>query len=110
MNIQQLTSTPATGNAAPTSGASSAATPTVTSVANSSESAFLQLLVTELQSQDPTSPMDPTQMVGQMLSMNQLNELISINQTLQAVLGLTSGNSAPTTGAAPTTQSTTGAH
>lgn len=110
MNIQQLSSTPAASNTAPTSGAPSAATPTVNSAANSSESAFLQLLVTELQAQDPTSPMDPTQMVGQMLSMNQLNELISINQTLQAVLGLTSGNSANTTGAAPTAQSTTGAH
>ena len=44
---------------------------------------FLKLLVAQLKTQDPTSPMDPTQMVGQMLSMNQLNELIQIRQLIQ---------------------------
>jgi flagellar basal-body rod modification protein FlgD len=46
---------------------------------------FLKLLIAQLKTQDPTSPMDPTQMVGQMLSMNQLNELIQIRQLLQGV-------------------------
>src|SRR5678809_598685 len=45
---------------------------------------FLKLLVAQLKTQDPTSPMDPTQMVGQMLSMNQLNELIQIRHSPQA--------------------------
>ena len=52
-------------------------------LANSSSDLFLQLLVAQLKTQDPTSPMDPTQMVGQMLSMNQLNELIQIRQLMQ---------------------------
>jgi flagellar basal-body rod modification protein FlgD len=52
-------------------------------LANSSSDLFLQLLIAQLKTQDPTSPMDPTQMVGQMLSMNQLNELIQIRQLLQ---------------------------
>lgn len=43
---------------------------------------FLNLLVKELQNQDPDSPVDSTQMVGQMISLNQLDQLISINQTL----------------------------
>ena len=43
---------------------------------------FLNLLVTELQNQDPTSPVDPTQMVGQLVLLNQLDQLISINSTL----------------------------
>ena len=43
---------------------------------------FLNLLVKELQNQDPTAPMDSTAMVGQMISLNQLDQLISINQTL----------------------------
>ncbi len=43
---------------------------------------FLSLLVQELQNQDPTQPMDPTEMVGQMISLNQLDQLISINQAL----------------------------
>ena len=43
---------------------------------------FLNLLVKELQNQDPTAPMDSTAMVGQMISLNQLDQLISINQNL----------------------------
>jgi flagellar basal-body rod modification protein FlgD len=77
MNMNPVTPNAAAGNAAPT-------TATPTSAAADAESTFLNLLVTELKSQDPTSPMDPTQMVGQMLSMNQLNQLIDINQILQA--------------------------
>lgn len=46
------------------------------------QSTFLNLLVTELQNQDPTSPVDPTEMVSQMVSLNQLDQLMSINQTL----------------------------
>jgi flagellar basal-body rod modification protein FlgD len=43
---------------------------------------FLSLLAQELQNQDPTAPVDPTAMVGQMISLNQLEQLITINQTL----------------------------
>lgn len=43
---------------------------------------FLTLLAQELQNQDPTAPVDPTEMVGQMISLNQLEQLISINQTI----------------------------
>ncbi len=56
------------------------------SPAQDAQSTFLSLLVTELKAQDPTAPMDPTQMVAQMLSMNQLDQLIQINQTLQTAL------------------------
>jgi len=113
MNIQQLTSglPMATQSAAPTTPTTS--NPTPTSDANNAESTFLQLLVTELQSQDPTSPMDPTQMVGQMLSMNELNQLISINQTLTNAFPGTSGTSGSGTtppAPSPTTSAITGAH
>ena len=50
--------------------------------ANNLGSTFLSLLVQELKNQDPTQPMDPTAMVGQMISLNQLNQLIGINQAL----------------------------
>jgi len=43
---------------------------------------FLSLLAQELQNQDPTAPVDPTAMVGQMISLNQLEQLISINQSV----------------------------
>jgi flagellar basal-body rod modification protein FlgD len=58
---------------------------------------FLNLLVKELQNQDPTAPMDSTAMVGQMISLNQLDQLISINQVLSTATGATS--SASSTGA-----------
>ncbi len=45
-------------------------------------STFLSLLTQELQNQDPTAPMDSTAMVGQMISLNQLSQLVSINQAL----------------------------
>ncbi len=69
-------------------------------------STFLNLLATELQNQDPTAPVDSTAMVGQMISLNQLDQLISINQTVTGSTGTgtsglvqpaggTAGNAAP---------------
>ena len=49
-------------------------------------STFLSLLSQELQNQDPTDPVDSTAMVGQMISLNQLDQLISINQSLSQAL------------------------
>jgi flagellar basal-body rod modification protein FlgD len=46
---------------------------------------FLTLLMTELKAQDPTSPMDPTQMVGQMVQMNTLGEIMKIRELVQAI-------------------------
>lgn len=54
------------------------------------EGTFLTLLVQELQNQDPTAPMDSTQMVGQMISLNQLDQLASINQVVTNALGSSS--------------------
>jgi flagellar basal-body rod modification protein FlgD len=63
----------ATAKAAASSSSSS-------SSAGGLSSTFLSLLAQELQNQDPTAPVDPTAMVGQMISLNQLEQLISINQ------------------------------
>jgi flagellar basal-body rod modification protein FlgD len=70
-----------------------ASTPATTPTTSSSTSAsglgstFLNLLATELQNQDPTAPVDSTAMVGQMISLNQLDQLISINQTVTGSTG-----------------------
>jgi flagellar basal-body rod modification protein FlgD len=66
--------------------------PTTTTTSSSSgasslTSTFLNLLATELQNQDPTAPVDATAMVGQMISLNQLDQLISINQSLTGSSG-----------------------
>lgn len=102
MNIQGIT--PAmpspvqmpTAMTAATSASTGSASGTSSSSSTSSsdlQATFLNLLITELQNQDPTSPVDPTQMVGQMVSLNQLDQLISINQTLQSMAPGTSTTS-----------------
>jgi len=43
---------------------------------------FLTLLVTELKNQDPTQPTDPNAYIQQLVGVNSLQQLISINQDL----------------------------
>ncbi len=63
-------------------------------------STFMSLLSQELQNQDPTNPVDSTAMVGQMISLNQLDQLITINQSLsQAVTNPSTASGAVSTGA-----------
>ena len=47
---------------------------------------FLQLLVAQLQNQDPLNPMDPTQFVGQLAQFSELSEVTQIAQTLQQIV------------------------
>ncbi len=47
---------------------------------------FLKLLTTQLKSQDPLSPMDPTQFVGQLVQFNTLNQLVQIRQLIESGL------------------------
>ena len=75
----------------------SASSTSADSSLQSIESTFLTLLVQELQNQDPTAPMDSTQMVGQMISLNQLDQLASINQVVTSALGSSSAPVAPGT-------------
>jgi flagellar basal-body rod modification protein FlgD len=63
---------------------------------------FLSLLAQELQNQDPTAPVDPTQMVGQMISLNQLEQLIGINQAITSATGTTATGAAQAAKAAAT--------
>jgi flagellar basal-body rod modification protein FlgD len=78
--------------------ASTTATTSSSSGASSLSSTFLNLLATELQNQDPTAPVDSTAMVGQMISLNQLDQLISINQTLTGPTGTGTTGSVPPAG------------
>jgi flagellar basal-body rod modification protein FlgD len=59
---------------------------------------FLSLITAELQSQDPTAPLDPNQMVSQIVSLGQLDQLIQINQTLS---GGATGGTTPTGSVTP---------
>lgn len=43
---------------------------------------FLQMLITQLQNQDPLSPMDTTQFTQQMMMMGQLEQLFNLNENV----------------------------
>jgi flagellar basal-body rod modification protein FlgD len=106
--VAPLQAQSAQATAAPRSSTNAASDPSTGSSSPSSTSlqeTFLNLLVTEMQNQDPTSPVDPTQMVGQLVSLNQLDQLIAINSTLQ---GLVPPTSTSTTGS--TSSSTNSLH
>lgn len=63
---------------------------------------FLQLLVAQLQNQDPTSPLDPSQFVGQLAQFSELSEVTQIAQLLQQALANvpgTGGTAPPAAGA-----------
>jgi len=53
---------------------------------------FLQLLVAQLQHQDPTSPVDPSQFIGQLAQFSELSEVTSIYTLLQQVVPATGGS------------------
>jgi flagellar hook assembly protein FlgD len=83
-----------------------------TSSATDLASTFMQLLATELQSQDPTQTMDPTTMVTQMVQINQLSDVAGIYSILQgggAANGATS-QIANSHAGPPATNSTQQAH
>jgi flagellar basal-body rod modification protein FlgD len=57
---------------------------------------FLTLLVTEMKNQDPTATTDPNEYINQLVNVNSLQQLISINETLTA--DSASANTDSTTG------------
>jgi flagellar basal-body rod modification protein FlgD len=73
-----------------TASGSTAQTAAQTSSSNSlgggMDSMFMQLLVTQLQNQDPLSPMDPSTFVTQLVGVNSLDQLTQINQVLHSAL------------------------
>jgi flagellar basal-body rod modification protein FlgD len=74
---------------------------TTASSSTSLGSTFLSLLATELQNQDPTAPVDSTAMVGQMISLNQLDQLISINQAITGVTSTSATGAVQSSGVSP---------
>ena len=54
---------------------------------------FLTLLVTEMKNQDPTATTDPNEYVNQLVQVNSLQQLISINETLQKATNPATGSS-----------------
>jgi flagellar basal-body rod modification protein FlgD len=57
---------------------------------------FLELLVAQLQNQDPMNPVDNQQFVAQLATFSSLEQLISINQGVSSLAGLLNENTTTT--------------
>jgi flagellar basal-body rod modification protein FlgD len=66
----------------PTPDSSTKTSSTKASESLTSEDAFLKLLVSQIQHQDPLNPSDGVQFLTQLTGFSQLEQLIQINQTL----------------------------
>jgi flagellar basal-body rod modification protein FlgD len=77
-----------------------------------SEQTFLQLLVAQIQNQDPLNPTDSIQFVGQLVQYSELEQLMGINQGVQTLTGASTttmstnstNSSTPSSSTNPTTK------
>jgi flagellar basal-body rod modification protein FlgD len=80
-----------------TQAATSTAQSAAASAANSSnavgtQSAFLQLLVTQMQNQDPLNPMDNAQITSQLAQISTVNGITSLNTSMQQLITASNAN------------------
>ena len=81
--------------AAQQAAATAAATPSAASSSNplgslsSNFGSFLQLLMTQLQNQDPTSPLDTNQFTSQLVQFSSVEQQITANSSLNTLIQLT---------------------
>lgn len=54
---------------------------------------FLKLLITQLQNQDPSSPMDNSQFIAQMATFSTLEQMVNIGSKLDTIIANNSKNS-----------------
>ena len=59
---------------------------------SSNMNSFLQMLMTQLQNQDPTSPMSSTQFTQQLVEFSQVEQQINTNSNLQTLINLSQSN------------------
>lgn len=55
---------------------------------------FLQLLITQLTHQDPTSPMEDAQFIGQMAQFSSLEQMTNMNKSFSTLTDMLTGSSA----------------
>ncbi|HEY1757495.1 MAG TPA: flagellar hook capping FlgD N-terminal domain-containing protein [Bryobacteraceae bacterium] len=90
--------------AAATSASSATTDPTSGTEDLGNETTFLQLLVAQIQNQDPTAPMDSSTFLTQLAEFSQLEQLVGIRQDVQDLDPSATGTTTPT----PTTDPTSG--
>jgi flagellar basal-body rod modification protein FlgD len=79
---------PVSGPSASTSSASTASAAAATQSLSYND--FLTLLMAEMQNQDPTQPMDPSQMVSQLATVSEVGQAVQTNTNLASLLTATS--------------------
>jgi flagellar basal-body rod modification protein FlgD len=89
-------------NATNSSNSSSALTSTAPS-----ESVFLNLLVSQIQNQDPLNPTDSTQFVSQLAQFSELEQVIAIRNDTDTLASSAAASANAGTGAGSTTNPTT---
>jgi len=52
------------------------------------EDQFIQLLVSQMQNQDPTQPMDGTQLAAQLAQFSSVEQLMNVNTKLDSITAL----------------------
>jgi flagellar basal-body rod modification protein FlgD len=87
-----VTSTPASTLAASSNTAASSSTDAARTGLGKDLNTFLKLLTTQLQNQDPASPLDTNQMTQQLVSFSQVEQEINTNSKLDQLVALQSTN------------------
>ena len=87
---QDAVSSSATSSTSDTSSTSSTDSATI------SANDFLELLVSEMKNQDPTADTDPNEYINQLVQVNSLQQLISINQDLTPTSSSSTGTGTST--------------
>lgn len=85
------------------SGKTDNGTPIVMPGEETNKDLFLKLLVAQMSNQDPLNPQDPTQYVTQLAQFSSLEQMQSLNEGMEYLVGLTNGvlvNSAMSTASA----------
>src|SRR5579863_6146055 len=81
---------PSLGASSATSGSSSSGTSALSFTSNFNT--FLTLLTTQLQNQDPLSPMDTNTFTQQLVSFSEVEQQINTNNNLQSLIQLQTAN------------------
>jgi flagellar basal-body rod modification protein FlgD len=85
MTVSSATSTTATTTTASSAASTAAAAKKATALSFDPDT-FLKLLVTQLQNQDPTSPMKPDEMMSQIATISSVEQVVQTNAKLDQLL------------------------
>jgi len=81
-----------TGITPTTTAATTSASATAKTTLAQNYDSFLKLLTTQLQHQDPLSPMDSNQFVSQLVQFSQVEQAIATNSNLEKMIGIENSN------------------